>query len=193
MPSLILASASPRRKELLTKVAKSFEIVVSCVEEIEPPACHWSDAVLLNAIAKAKAVAELRPDDMVLAADTVIELNGRILGKPRDLDDARAMLRLMSGSVHNVSTGVCLVSLKGNVLCSFVDVSVVRFKHLSDNDIELYLSMVHVLDKAGAYAIQENGHIIIESVEGSMDNVMGLPVDRVAEAIAASGYGWMLK
>lgn len=165
---------------------------MSGVLEIEPPSCHWSEAALLNAVAKAKAVAASRPSDLVLGADTLIELDGRILGKPRDLADAKAMLRAMSGSVHNVSTGVCLASEEGRILCQFVDVSVVRFKRLSDEAIELYLNGVHVLDKAGAYAIQERGEIIVESVEGSLDNVIGLPVARVAEAVSAAGFGGLL-
>ncbi len=192
MSKLILASASPRRRELLSKHAADFEVIVSGVPEIEPPACHWSSAARLNAVAKAKAVADLRPDALVIGADTVIELGGRILGKPNDLQHAREMLRAMSGSTHNVATGVCLASVNGRVLCQFVDISVVVFKTLSASDIELYLGKAHVLDKAGAYAIQESGHIIIVRVEGSMDNVIGLPAARVAEAIAAAGFGHLL-
>jgi septum formation protein len=193
MAGLILASASPRRRELLSKMAADFEVLVSGVEEIEPPACHWSAAVLLNAVAKARAVAARRPEALVLAADTVIELDGQILGKPADMAGARAMLRKMSGTRHLVSTGVCLASVEGRVLCEFVESSQVLFRELTEDAIELYLSKVHVLDKAGAYAIQEHGHIIIERIEGSFDNVIGLPSERVAEAIGACGFGRLLR
>lgn len=193
MSKLILASASPRRRELLSRYVVDFEVRVSGVAEIEPPACHWSAAALINAVAKAESVAALCPaGSLVIGADTVIELDGRILGKPCGMDGARAMLCAMSGRTHNVATGVCLASSDGRTLCRFVDISAVRFKRLSDAVIELYLSKTHVLDKAGSYAIQENGEIIIEGVEGSLENVIGLPASRVAGAIAACGFGHLL-
>jgi septum formation protein len=194
MPTdFVLASASPRRKELLSKIASAFEISVSKVAEIEPPDCHWSDAALINAVAKAESVAKWHPDALVLGADTLIELSGRILGKPEGLAGARAMLRELSGRAHTVATGVCLIGLKARVKCRFVDRSEVVFKTLSDATIDAYLERVHVLDKAGAYAIQECGEMIVERVDGSFDNVIGLPTGRVAEAIAAAGFGSLLK
>ncbi len=188
MGALILASASPRRRELLKGLAESFETVVSGAPELDELSCHWSEVALRNAVAKARSVASARPDCLVLGADTVIELDGRILGKPGSLAEAKAMLLAMSGRSHSVSTGVCLACEGRGVLCQFVDVSSVRFKALTDSDVEEYLRLVHVLDKAGAYAIQEFGEMIIESVEGDRDNVIGLPAKRVAEALAACGF-----
>ena len=188
MSGLILASASPRRKELLKGVAASFEIVVSGAPEVDGGGCLWSEVALRNAVAKADCVAESRPDCLVIGADTVIELDGQILGKPVDLQEAKAMLKAMSGRSHCVSTGICLRCKAEAIFCQFVDVSRVAFKRLSEADVEKYLSLVHVLDKAGAYAIQEHGDLIIESVEGDLDNVIGLPARRVAEALEACGF-----
>jgi len=187
MPGLILASASPRRKELLKRLAPSFEIAVSGAPEVDESSCHWSEVAMRNAIAKASFVAKQRPDCLAIGADTVIELDGRILGKPSSLEDAKAMLRAMAGRKHSVSTGVCLRREDDGLFCRFVETSVVSFKSLSAAAIDEYLRLVHVLDKAGAYAIQEHGDLIIEGVEGDLDNVIGLPARRLGEALAACG------
>ena len=190
---IILAAASPRRKELLSKIARSCEILPSNAPEIEPPECHWSETALLNAVVKAQAVAALHPEALVIGADTVIEFDGRILGKPRDLEDAKAMLQTLSGATHEVATGVCLASVKGEILCRFIERTKVEFKKLDKQTIEEYLSKVHVLDKAGAYAIQDHGDLIVEGIEGDLDNVVGLPATRLAEAISAAGCGGLLR
>lgn len=186
MTPLTLASASPRRRELLGRIVKGFEVAPSGAEE-DSSATHWSSAAISNAAAKACDVAAKRPESLVIGADTVIELDGAILGKPKDIDDARRMLLLMSGRIHTVATGVCLRRVADGTFCRFVELSLVRFKRLERHAIDLYLSKVHVLDKAGAYAIQEHGGMIVDSVEGDMDNVVGLPVKRLFLALRACG------
>lgn len=179
---IILASKSPRRCEILRKLGIDFEIVLSDAEEITD-SLHYTEIAMVNAIRKADAVAAKYPDTAVIGADTVIELDGKVLGKPSDIDDAKRMLRSLSGRKHHVVTGVCVRRISPELFIRFADISTVEFKKLSDADIENYLSKVHVLDKAGAYAVQEHGDIIIKSVEGSVDNVIGLPGARLAEAL----------
>lgn len=145
---------------------------------------------LLNAIAKSRAGAELYPDDLVIGADTVIELGGHLIGKPCDLDDARRILRKLSGRSHLVTTGICLTCLSRNIRCQFSVSTTVKFKELSDRVINDYLDKVYVLDKAGAYGIQEYGDMLTESVDGPLDNVIGLPCEKLAEALTACGFAY---
>ena len=186
LPSrIVLASASPRRLNLLS--AAGFDVVVqpADVEEYSggfPP----RDLVLANAGLKALAVAsqEGRRGDLVLGADTVVVLDGKILGKPRDMGDAVLMLEQLSGRIHEVLTGVCLIRGGAVARCSFVESTRVGFRTLSAGEIAAYLTDIDPLDKAGAYAAQEDGGRLIERIEGSLENVIGLPVARVIEAIA---------
>lgn len=179
---LVLASASPRRRDLLT--AAGFEVIIrpSSVEELKEglPA---RDLVIANAELKALSVATSTPGDLVLGADTIVVLEGEILGKPRDLTHAGEMLARLGGRVHEVLTGVCI--LRGGTLsrCSFVDSTRVAFRSLDAETIAAYLADIDPLDKAGAYAAQEDKGRLIERIEGSMENVIGLPVARVLEAI----------
>lgn len=173
--SLILASASPRRRELLAKGFPDFQVVVSDVEETACP--------LENALRKAEAVAVRFPDSVVVGADTVIRLDGAILGKPADLNDARRMLGMFSGRVHEVATGVCVRCVRDARTVRFEETTRVRFRELSREMIERYLACVSVSDKAGAYAIQEHGDWIVERIEGSLDNVIGLPTERLFETL----------
>ncbi len=180
----ILASASPRRKELLGKILPSFEIQPSDAEELSSHQGFWFDIALENAKRKAEDIALRNPSAFVIGADTVIEFGESILGKPRDLAEAEQMLRMLSGQIHQVTTGVCIRCMDRNIRIRFAECSMVEFKELTPAAIRNYLESVYVLDKAGAYAIQEHGDRIIRSVSGDIDNVIGLPVSKLNEALS---------
>jgi len=180
---LILASASPRRHSLL--VASGFEVIVcpSDVEEIKGGIAP-RELVLENAFMKARSVSSSRHGELVLGADTVVVLDGEILGKPDNLDHAADMLSRLGGRVHEVLTGVCL--LKGGrtgVRCQFVESTRVSFRNIDAVQIASYLLEINPLDKAGGYSAQEDEGRLIERIEGSLENVIGLPVDRVIRVI----------
>ncbi len=186
-PEIILASGSPRRRELLTQMGVKFEVITADVEEHMP--AETDDAQKLavhNAMLKARAVAKLHPGRWVLGADTIVVLDRRVLGKPASLDVAREHLAALSGHTHQVVTGCCLVSPQGEP-SMFSDTSRVSFHALANATIDKYLAAVHVLDKAGAYALQEHGDWIIARVDGSRDNVLGLPTERLAETFSRRG------
>lgn len=175
---LILASASPRRHELLRDAGLTFDIVTSTAEEIHDHDIPPPDLCEENAARKAREVAASHQQATVIGADTLVFLDGEALGKPADLDEARAMLRKLSGRTHFVCTGVCIVRPGPHETC-FHEITDVTFRPLSEADIETYIARAHTLDKAGAYGIQEHGDLIVESIRGSYDNVMGLPVGRL--------------
>lgn len=160
-----------------------FEVMHSQAEEIHDPSmlpdvlCEW------NAMLKAAAVATLRPDATVIGADTLVFIDGTPLGKPLDLEEAAAMLRRLSGRVHQVCTGVCVIYPGGGKRV-FHDLTEVTFQPLNDAVIKEYFARVNPLDKAGAYGIQEFGEMIISGIRGNFDNVMGLPVSKLIEALA---------
>lgn len=182
-PPLVLASASPRRRELLRAAGLQFVAEAPLGAEINDPSLGAAALVKANARAKALEVAGRRPNDVVLGADTLVWLDGEALGKPADPDDARRMLRSLAGRVHEVVTGVHLVRLEPRQQVEFHEVTRVRFRPLDERDIGDYLALVEVGDKAGAYALQEHGDMIIEAVEGSRSNVVGLPVTRTLAAL----------
>jgi septum formation protein len=175
---LILASASPRRVDLLREAGFSPEVIPAVIGEIEPPHLTPGETTLFNARAKAHAVARLHPGAVVIGADTLVSIGGRVLGKPRDADDAFAMLRTLAGRTHDVLTGVCIVHGAGE--CAFIEASHVTFRSLADVEIRRYMTLVHTLDKAGAYAAQEDPMGIIAGIAGSRTNVIGLPMEAVA-------------
>lgn len=178
-PAIILASGSPRRRELLGAMGVAFEVVTADVRELDADSSpHLPPAALAqeNARLKAEAVAALRPGRWVLGADTVVALDGKLFGKPGSLAEAAEFLRALSGHAHEVITGCALIAPDGNAELMH-DVSRVIFLPLSDETISRYLAAVPVLDKAGAYALQQHGEWIIERVEGSRNNVVGLPTE----------------
>ncbi len=179
---IVLASSSPRRRELLAGTGLIFEVVVSPAEEIHDASMKPDVLCELNATLKAAAVAALRPDAAIIGADTLVFIAGIPLGKPKDLEEAGAMLRRLSGRVHQVCTGVCVIFPDGKKQV-FHDITEVTFLVLDDAAIAEYFSRVNPLDKAGAYGIQEFGERIISGIRGSFDNVMGLPVAKVIEAL----------
>lgn len=173
---LLLASASPRRRELLSPVCP-FEVEVSHFEEKDGGDAE--ETVLRNARGKALEVLGRFPEYRVLGADTAVALDGVIFGKPKNADDAERMLRLLSGKTHSVFTGVCLAD-KSGVREKVVETKVL-FKKLSEKKIKSYVLSGAPLDKAGAYGIQDG--VVVESYEGSYTNVMGLPMEAVEEML----------
>ena len=175
---VILASASPRRSALLKEAGPAFagmRILTSHVEEGSDP--------LENAMLKADAVAQMNPRALVIGADTVIRFEGKTIGKPADLEDAKRILARLSGRTHDVATGVCVRCVEADILVRFEETTHVTFRTLTPEIIEQYVKAVNVLDKAGAYAIQEHGEDIVETIDGSRTNVIGLPVERLKETV----------
>jgi septum formation protein len=184
---LILASASPRRVELLRTLISEFQVVPSDATEVHDAALGVRPLCELNARIKAEPVARRHPAHLVLGADTLVWLEGRPLGKPADLVEARAMLEGLSGKAHEVVTGVCLRH-EGSGRCEvFSDVTRVVFRPLDPEVIERYLAVVPTLDKAGGYALQQHGDWLVESVTGSPSNVIGLPVEALRGALERWG------
>lgn len=181
---IILSSNSPRRKELLAGLDLDFEVrVIKGVSESYPPGLPVMEIAEYIAAEKAEAYKqELGGGNLVITADTVVILGDDVLGKPKTLDDARRMLRMLSGKTHQVVTGVCLTSEDKQKRFSVV--TDVTFKELTDGEIDYYVDRYKPLDKAGAYGIQEwIGYVGVTSISGSYFNVMGLPVQRIYDEI----------
>jgi septum formation protein len=179
---LILASGSPRRSELLAAAGIGFEVIPSPAEEIHDSSLGMAGLCEENARLKAIGVFSLHPDAVVIGADTLVFLDGEPLGKPKDMAEAEVMLRRLSGKMNRVCTGVCILGPGENVTLLHV-VTDVFFRVIDDETLFAYLAQTHPLDKAGAYGIQDRGEMIIERIEGSYDNVMGLPVEQVLQAL----------
>ena len=182
-PAFRLASQSPRRRELLAHLGLPFTVHPARVKEWEATDADPQALVAHNAAAKADAVAESFPGDLILAADTTVALDGFVLNKPTDLAEARQMLRQLAGRTHTVYTGVAL--RWGERTTAFVEPSYVTFKAFDAAVIDAYFAQVDPLDKAGAYGIQQARDLIIAGWEGSLSNIMGLPVRRLGAALAA--------
>ncbi len=188
MARFILASASPRRKQLLEQAGYAFEIVVSDADESLPAGITPEKAVQLNAARKAQVVAENNPGAVVLGCDTVVAIDGEILGKPGDEAEAKRMLRRLSGNTHTVYSGVCITDGKKETI--FAVATDVTFYALSDRTIDAYVATGEPMDKAGAYGIQGLGCVLVREIAGDYSNVVGLPLSESARALAAFGvYG----
>lgn len=185
LPPLILASASPRRAELLRELDLEFHVLPSDALEVAHDELSPQELCQLNAHRKARAVAKKHPDALVLGADTLVFLDREILGKPADLVDARRMLERLQGRTHQVVTGVSLIHLRSHREHLFAVSTDVRFRALNDVQIRNYLAKINPLDKAGAYAIQDHGELIVEEISGSFTNIVGLPLERVCAALHA--------
>lgn len=181
----ILASASPRRHELLLRLLPTFEVVSADVEEWEPEEADPIEQTTENAWRKAAAVGSKHPQSCIIAADTTVALGRRLFAKPANREEAVSMLEQLSGAEHTVVTGV--VIRNGEVMHCFSESSKVRFKTLDSTLIDTYLERVHVYDKAGAYAIQEHGDLIIEGYVGTFENIMGLPIQRLGVELVQLG------
>ena len=186
-PRFILASASPRRRQLLSDAGYEFEIVSPRVEEVSHGWLTIREVTIWNAARKAASGAGISPDAVVLAADTLVTIDGEVLGKPADLEDAARMLRRLSGRSHEVWTGVRINDAGRGRSRSFHEMSRVHFRKLDDRAIGNYLAKIEPLDKAGAYAAQGHGTEIIERIDGSFSNVVGLPMEKTKRALESFG------
>ena len=183
--SLILASASPRRRELMAYTGIPFQVITADAEEMktgEPEAL-----VMENARRKAQAVWRQHPDSVVLGADTIVYQDRAVLGKPKDQEDARAMLRRLSGAWHTVYTGVCVITPDGKT-DTRCDASQVQFVPLTETDIARYIASGEPMDKAGAYAVQGRAGMYVSRIEGSSSNVIGLPMHLVRDMLRKAGF-----
>ena len=181
--SFILASGSPRRKQLLKKIIPDFKVISSDAEELKSHSGGPLTLVQENAKKKAIPVAANNPSCWVLGADTLVFYQKEILGKPKDLDEAVEMLTFLSGKTHEVATGVSLQCNEINIVKTFSETSSVTFKPISKQEIRLYFKEVNPLDKAGAYAIQTNADMIIDRFVGSYSNVVGLPLESLGKVL----------
>ncbi|MEZ5047694.1 MAG: Maf family nucleotide pyrophosphatase [Chitinophagaceae bacterium] len=187
MPSIILASASPRRKQLLTWSEIEFEVFTNHKSESYSNSIDTKDVPAYLSLQKALAVQEVKKDKIILAADTIVLMQNKILGKPINQDDAYQMLSLLSNNTHQVITGVSILHHEKQV--TFSELTEVEFAKLSDEQIMHYIEKYKPYDKAGSYAIQEwIGLIAIKSIKGCFYNVMGLPMQRVYHTLQTQFY-----
>lgn len=175
---VILASGSPRRKEILGDLGLKFSVVTSGCDEVET---GLPDKVAVeNAWLKARAVAEENRDYLVIGSDTVVAQGTELYGKPRDMDDAFRMLSDLNGRIHSVISGVAVIGIEAGIEFVFSDETKVFMKQVGDEDLREYLELIEPLDKAGGYAIQDHGDMIVDHIEGSFLNVVGFPAELFA-------------
>lgn len=179
---LILASQSPRRKELLRLIGLPFVVRVADIDETMDPAADPAQEVARVSRQKAEAIVHCS-DDIVIAADTIVVLDGKVLGKPADQAQAEAMLNALSGKEHQVMTGVTI--LKGNRVMTHTEITSIRFRPLSPKEICRYVATGEPMDKAGAYGIQGGAALFVQQIQGDYYNVMGLPVCKLYEMLCA--------
>jgi septum formation protein len=185
--TLILASASPRRRELLARLGVPFEVMVAEVTEFEESTADPKTLVRHNAALKADWVAVRRPESLVLGADTTVFIDGVVLNKPKDHEEARSMLRMLSGRTHTVFTGIAVRRGADGLSREAGVSSEVSFKPLDAAAIDHYISQVNVLDKAGAYSVQDRTELIVAGYKGSFTNIMGLPIDETKQILTQCG------
>lgn len=181
--NIILASASPRRKEILENTKLKFDIIKSDIDEIILEKEAPIQAVMRLAFEKSMDIASKNENDLIIAADTVVVLDENILGKPKDKEEAYNMIRSLSGRTHEVITGISLVNLGLSKKIIDYVVSTVKFKELSDEDIKDYIHTNESLDKAGAYGIQGYGAMLVEKIEGDYFNIVGLPISILSDLL----------
>jgi septum formation protein len=186
-PRFILASGSPRRRELLREAGYEFELVSAPVDEVAHSWLTIRELTTWNAARKAAGVSLIAPDGVVLAADTLVTIDGEVLGKPADFEEAVRILRRLSGRSHEVWTAVRICHSEQGKAESFHEMSRVYFRALDERAIRNYLSKIDPLDKAGAYAAQGHGKEIIERIDGSYTNVVGLPMEKTVRVLRAFG------
>lgn len=187
MADFVLASGSPRRLQLLREAGYQFEVVSPPSDEAAHDWLTVRELTTWNAARKAAHVSEKLPDAVVLAADTLVTIDGEILGKPADFDEALGMLLRLSGRAHEVWTAIRICHAVRRKFESFQEMSRVHFHALNDQAIRAYLAKIDPLDKAGAYAAQGHGREIIERIEGSYTNVVGLPMERTSQVLRLFG------
>ncbi|MBR5294995.1 MAG: septum formation protein Maf [Clostridia bacterium] len=178
---VILASQSPRRQELLKRLFSEFEIIPSDIDETIPEDIGAEFAPVFLAAEKALHISEKYPNDLVVAADTIVVLDGEILGKPMDNEDAKNMLTKLSGNTHKVITGCCI--RLGEDCCTFSEESLVTFFPLTEEEIDAYIASGATAGKAGAYGIQDQAALFVERIDGDFYNIVGLPIARLSREI----------
>ena len=173
--NIVLASKSPRRKELLSLLDLDFEIITADIDETMDPTLPVAEEVARLSYEKAAAIRpQVSADTIVISADTIVELDGKVMGKPKDEQDAFKMLKSLSGNTHNVLTGVTV--LKGDLYLTKTVTTTVYFRDITDDEIKDYISTFEPMDKAGSYGIQGRGSKFVEKINGDYFNVVGLPV-----------------
>ncbi|MDF2564264.1 MAG: Septum formation protein Maf [Massilibacillus sp.] len=183
---IILASSSPRRQELLNQIGCKFNVVPSAAEEDNSKALPPEQLVINNAVAKAQEVADkLAGNDVILGADTIVVMNDEVYGKPVNVADAKRMLSSLSGNVHTVYTGIALI--KGNTVWRDFEKTTVKLSKLTSEEIDKYIATGEPMDKAGAYAIQGIATVFIEEIQGCYTNVVGLPLNKLANLCKKAG------
>ncbi len=185
--SLILASTSPRRRELLALLGIAFEVVPPAAEEVPSPGLSPREQAKQFALDKALSIARRHPDDLVLGSDTVIEIDGTLVGKPQDLDDAESMLRQLRGRTHHVHTGIALLRQAAHVTVVRAETALVRMTPFTDRELRRYLETEESLGKAGAYSIQGEAARFIEKIEGDYPTIVGLPLRQTADLLEQQG------
>lgn len=190
-PQLVLASGSPRRRQLLSDAGYEFDVIIPTIGEVSEQWLTILEATTWNAMRKAAEVAKTMPDSVVVGADTLVTLDGRTIGKPANHEEAGRILQRLSGRVHQVWTSVYVCHLTTRRAHHFQEMSNVRFRELDKNAITKYLAKIDPLDKAGAYAAQGHGAEIIDRIEGSYTNVVGLPMEETTRVLRAFGVGVM--
>ncbi|MEE0800678.1 MAG: Maf family protein [Gemmiger sp.] len=183
--SLILASGSPRRRELMALITRDYRVVASDVDESRIRADSPAHLAQALATAKARAVAQEYPDDVVIGCDTVVDCDGEVFGKPRDEEDALRMLRALSGRTHRVHTGICVC--RGTEAAATVETTAVQFAAIPEDELLAYVRTPEPYDKAGAYAIQGRAAVWCSGIAGCYYNIMGLPVHRLAQLLRQFG------
>lgn len=183
---MILASQSPRRKELLGFISSDFRVIPAVGEERVPEGASPEETVLQLSRQKAEEIRKDHKNETIIAADTIVTIDGEILGKPKDEAHAFEMLRKLSGRIHSVFTGVCVI-FEDDSVKSFAEETKVEFYELTDAEIDAYIATGDPMDKAGAYGIQEKGAANVKGIVGDFYNVMGLPVGRLARVISENG------
>jgi septum formation protein len=186
-PQIILASKSPRRRYLLEQAGLKFSVIPSSIDEAKIPLCSPETYVRILSEAKADDISKKYPEKWVIGADTIVLKNNDILGKPRSRDEARTMLKQLSGQVHQVLTGYAVCCKAKNKMFSETIKTDVQFKNLTHDEIEWYVHTTEPFDKAGSYAIQGLGTFLVKSINGSYTNVVGLPVCEVIEFLIKEG------
>ena len=184
---MILASNSKRRQEILRDMGFNFKVLTSDIEEISDKE-EISEMILDIAEKKLDKIAKENVNEFVLAADTVVELEGRIFGKPKSREEAERFLKILSGKTHKVITAYVLKNISKNIIIKDVVISKVKFYDLDDKTIKWYLDTSEPFDKAGAYGIQGQGRVLVEKIEGDYFAIMGFPVSNFLKNLRKNGY-----
>ncbi len=178
MEKIILASNSPRRREILSNFI-DFTVITKEIDEVKDDCFSPWTTVMALAYEKGIEVAKDNVDEVVLSADTLVELDGKLLGKPKNREDAKIMIKSLSGKIHNVYTGYAIFKLSKKIKYVSYEKSSVKFYDLSSDEIEKYLDTLEYKDKAGAYGIQDKGSLLVENIEGDYFNIVGFPIGKI--------------